>query len=127
MHASWSGATTFAHTVISLSAISIVCVSNINTESALPGRSFGGSTNVHFEYVNQSDVHSERTVRPLGLFFWGRAWTAVTWCELRDAFRSFRPDRMQNLEVLDERVPDEPERDLQTFLQWVIQRGRARW
>lgn len=85
----------------------------------------GRKRKVHFEYKNRDDVQSERTARPLGLFFWGRAWTAVAWCELRDAFRSFRPDRMENLRVLDETIPDEPERDLQTFLQWVIQRSRG--
>jgi hypothetical protein len=34
---------------------------------------------------------------------------------------------MHDLEVLDEAIPAEPERDLETFLQRVIQGGRARW
>lgn len=39
-----------------------------------------------------------RQVRPLGLFFWGKVWTLVAWCELRDDFRMFRVDRIQDLE-----------------------------
>jgi predicted DNA-binding transcriptional regulator YafY len=37
---------------------------------------------------------TERTVRPLGLWFWGKVWTLVAWCELRDDFRMFRLDRI---------------------------------
>ena len=44
---------------------------------------------------------SSRTVWPLGLVFWGPTWTLGAWCELRQDFRTFRLDRMQNLQVLD--------------------------
>jgi predicted DNA-binding transcriptional regulator YafY len=37
---------------------------------------------------------SGRDVRPLGMWFWGKVWTLVAWCELRDDFRSFRIDRI---------------------------------
>ena len=59
-------------------------------------------------------------MRPLGLYFWGTAWTTVCWCELRQDFRNFRPDRMREVEVLEEPVPNEDGRDLATFLQRVI-------
>lgn len=39
-----------------------------------------------------------RQVRPLGLFYWGKVWTLVAWCELRDDFRMFRIDRIQDTE-----------------------------
>lgn len=35
-----------------------------------------------------------RDVRPLGLWFWGKVWTLVAWCELRNNFRAFRLDRI---------------------------------
>ena len=57
-----------------------------------------------------------RRIRPLGLYFWGGAWTAVAWCELRVDFRSFRVDRMQRLEVLSERFRDEADKSLHAFL-----------
>jgi predicted DNA-binding transcriptional regulator YafY len=37
---------------------------------------------------------SERDIRPLGLWFWGKVWTVIGWCELRNAFRTFRTDRI---------------------------------
>ena len=35
--------------------------------------------------------------RPLGLWFWGKVWTLVAWCELRDDFRAFRIDRIASV------------------------------
>ena len=37
---------------------------------------------------------TRRTVRPLGLHFWGQTWTLAAWCELREGFRTFRIDRI---------------------------------
>lgn len=71
---------------------------------------------VRFHYTDGDGAATRRTVRPLGLFFWGTAWTAVGWCELRSDFRSFRPDRMSKLEVLDVPFAEEKGRDLETFL-----------
>ena len=36
-------------------------------------------------------------MRPLGVWFWGKVWTAVCWCELRADFRMFRLDRIITL------------------------------
>lgn len=72
---------------------------------------------LRFDYEDSQGTQSERTVRPLGLYFWGTAWTAVCWCELRRDFRNFRPDRMTELTVLDDLIPEEPGRDLATFLE----------
>lgn len=46
------------------------------------------------EYTREDGQISNRTIHPLGLFYWGKVWTVVGWCELRDAFRHFRLDRM---------------------------------
>ncbi|PCI88152.1 MAG: hypothetical protein COB24_03400 [Hyphomicrobiales bacterium] len=54
------------------------------------------------DYVNADDENSQRTVRPLGLEYWGEIWTLTTWCELRSDFRVFRLDRILNCGVLDE-------------------------
>ena len=45
-------------------------------------------------YRDLSGVESHRVVRPLGLEHWGKTWTVTAWCELRDAFRVFRIDRV---------------------------------
>lgn len=50
---------------------------------------------VRFTYTAQDGSVTMRQVRPLALYFWGRSWVLAAWCELRTAYRSFRPDRMQ--------------------------------
>lgn len=52
---------------------------------------------LHMDYVDEAGADSQRTVRPLGLWFWGQVWTMVCWCELRQGFRMFRIDRITNL------------------------------
>jgi predicted DNA-binding transcriptional regulator YafY len=49
---------------------------------------------LHMTYASERGNATERTVRPLGVFFWGRTWTLAAWCELRDGFRNFRLDRV---------------------------------
>lgn len=70
---------------------------------------------VGFGYTRRDDERSRRTVRPLGLFFWGYNWTLTAWCELRDDFRSFRVDRITNLEVGSAFEP-EPGKTLDDYL-----------
>lgn len=57
---------------------------------------------------------SKRPIRPLLLEFWGRVWTVAAWCETREAFRSFRVDRIEAL-VQGARFPDDPARDLAAY------------
>lgn len=63
---------------------------------------------LHLHYRALDEAVSERTVRPLGCFFWGQVWTLAAWCESRNDFRSFRVDRIDELSVLDEAFRDEP-------------------
>ena len=44
-------------------------------------------------WVNEV-VINDLEVRPLGLWFWGKVWTLIAWCELRGDFRAFRIDRI---------------------------------
>ena len=71
---------------------------------------------VHFDYRREDNQKSDRTVHPLGLFYWGKVWTLVAWCELRDSFRHFRLDRMSNIASLDDRYDSVQGRTLQDFL-----------
>ena len=48
-------------------------------------------------YDDEQGRTTERVVRPLGVWFWGRVWTAICWCELREDFRMFRIDRVTRL------------------------------
>ena len=71
---------------------------------------------LRFAYTDVNGAESSRTVRPLCLAFWAPVWTAGAWCELRADFRNFRPDRMRSVELLDERFPDEPDKNLAAYL-----------
>ncbi len=69
-----------------------------------------------YDYTREDGQHSSRVVRPLGLFYWGRVWTLVGWCELRDGFRHFRLDRMKNLDLLQEKFDIPPGKSLRDYL-----------
>ena len=71
---------------------------------------------VRFAYTRKDGEHSERTVCPLGLFFWGPSWTLASWCELREDFRNFRLDRMANPVVTEATFDLTPGRSLADFL-----------
>ncbi len=62
---------------------------------------------LQLRYLDLKGQASTRTVRPLGSFFWGQVWTLAAWCEARQAFRSFRVDRIGPLTVLPETFRDE--------------------
>lgn len=62
-------------------------------------KAIDGRRVVVLEYRDRNDQPSKRTVRPLGLYFWGRTWTLGAWCELREDFRNFRLDRIDDAKV----------------------------
>ena len=70
---------------------------------------------VRMSYTREDGATSERALWPLGLFFWGRHWTLIGWCLLRDEFRHFRVDRINCLNILSEHYPDQPGRRLSDF------------
>ncbi|MBS4097032.1 MAG: YafY family transcriptional regulator [Sulfuricella sp.] len=78
---------------------------------------------LRFSYTREDGERSERTVAPLGLYFWGAAWTLAAWCELRGAFRHFRIDRMESPAILEETFSDTPGRTLEDFLRHVKAQG----
>ncbi len=71
---------------------------------------------VHIAYQDATETRSERIVRPLALFYWGKVWTLAAWCETRQTFRNFRLDRMERLTCLDERFEDEDGKSLDDFM-----------
>ncbi len=71
---------------------------------------------VSYAYQLEDGETSTRTVHPLGMFYWGKVWTMIGWCELRDAFRHFRLDRMSDLLILEQRYQLTPGRTLDDYL-----------
>jgi predicted DNA-binding transcriptional regulator YafY len=70
---------------------------------------------LRMSYTGADGAGTERTVRPLGLFFWGTTWSFAGWCELRTDFRSFRLDRIERMDVLPERFQDEQGRTIDDY------------
>lgn len=77
---------------------------------------------LRFGYRDEKGDRTRRTVRPLCLTFWGTVWTAGAWCELRRDFRTFRPDRMTEVELLDASFEIEEGKDLAAYLAMVRRR-----
>ncbi len=71
---------------------------------------------LRMDYRDVAGLPSERIVRPLGCFYWGKVWTFSAWCELRGDFRAFRIDRINQVDVLPERFRDEPGKTLAEML-----------
>lgn len=72
---------------------------------------------VSVRYIRADGQDLERIIWPLGLFFWGSVWTIGAWCELRNAFRVFRLDRVNHLSVLDEHYPHEKGKSLRDLIE----------
>lgn len=66
-------------------------------------------------YTDGDGQETRRVVRPLGQWFWGKVWTLVAWCELREDFRMFRLDRISGLAVQDATFRPEPGKTLRDF------------
>ncbi|MCT8159755.1 helix-turn-helix transcriptional regulator [Pseudoruegeria sp. SHC-113] len=67
-------------------------------------------------YRDEAGRSSQRMIRPLQLEYWGRVWTCPAWCERRKAFRSFRTDRMETVELTSARFRDEPGKSFSDYL-----------
>ena len=67
------------------------------------------------DYEDKAGKASTRVLRPLGLYFWGGAWTLAAWCETREDFRTFRVDRLKRW-ALGELYPAEAGKALVDYL-----------
>jgi len=70
---------------------------------------------VWMSYEDKEGSLTERTVRPLGLFYWGSAWSLAGWCELRQGFRNFRLDRMREHRLMHDIFEPDPAKGLEAF------------
>jgi predicted DNA-binding transcriptional regulator YafY len=79
-------------------------------------RAVRGRLKLAFTYRDGTGIATHRTVRPLLISFFGPVWTLTCWCELRQDFRTFRLDRVTELNVLDQAFRPEPGRTLHDYL-----------
>ena len=73
---------------------------------------------VSFAYLDRNEAATQRRVWPLGLVYWGARWTIGAWCELREGFRNFDVERMQDV-AMHEAFPDMEGRRLADFMRHV--------
>ncbi|HLW91787.1 MAG TPA: YafY family protein [Roseiarcus sp.] len=53
-------------------------------------------------YRDEGGRATSRTIRPIALIYYSEAANVVAWCELRQALRNFRADRVQDSVLVDE-------------------------
>ncbi len=89
-------------------------------------RAIGRRNKIRFAYTRGDGAESSRTVRPLALYYWRTSWSLAAWCELREAYRNFRPDRMQEFTVLKQTFSDEEGVSLEAFHDQMREQARQR-
>lgn len=71
---------------------------------------------LEIDYGDADGASTSRRIRPLSLWYWGKVWTIVAWCELRKDFRLFRLDRISSMSSTDCVYVSEAGQSLQDFL-----------
>lgn len=51
---------------------------------------------LEIDYVSEQREETTRRIRPIALIYYSEAAVIVGWCELREAIRNFRVDRMRD-------------------------------
>ncbi len=62
-------------------------------------------TKIVLLYKDVSERETRRTIWPIGIGYFEQVRTIIAWCELREAFRSFRTDRVIAAEFPEDRYP----------------------
>lgn len=70
-----------------------------------------------FDYHSASQTQSSRAVEAAGLVFYLGRWHLIAWCRLRQDYRDFRTDRIQNLHLHDEEFQARGDFNAKDFLQ----------
>jgi predicted DNA-binding transcriptional regulator YafY len=74
---------------------------------------------VCIQYQDVKGQPSDRWLRPLACLYWDTVWTLSAWCELREDFRHFRLDRIQQMVVGPRTFADEPGKTLADMLRRI--------
>lgn len=70
---------------------------------------------LQMDYCDEAGRRSQRVIWPIGMTFYERVRIVIAWCELRQAFRHFRTDRITDLVLREERYPA---RRAELFRRW---------
>jgi len=67
-------------------------------------------------YQDGEGKHSDRRVRPLAIWSFTDGWLFAAWCELRQDFRTFRFDRIAEINLTDDAFEDDEAKGLRSFM-----------
>lgn len=82
---------------------------------------------ITIDYRSLSAATTQRTVEPYGIVGWQGHWYLIGYCCLRQAYRVFRLDRIQQLQILAENFRRAEDFDCQAFLVAHYQTLQSRW
>ena len=71
---------------------------------------------LQMSYADGEAKQSERRVRPLAVWSFTDGWMFAAWCELRADFRTFRFDRIIDLELTGDRFEDDDAQGLRAYI-----------
>ncbi|WP_340677688.1 YafY family protein [Paraglaciecola sp.] len=71
---------------------------------------------VQFSYLDLQQQTTLRTIWPLALISFSPVWLLAGWCELRQSFRNFRLDRISEFVPVNNRYPNEKDKNLRAYL-----------
>jgi predicted DNA-binding transcriptional regulator YafY len=77
-------------------------------DMAAARRSIHAGRKIRMTYRDEQERETTRTVWPFAIGYHEASRLLMTWCELRQAFRSFRTDRVSAADFLDDRYPERP-------------------
>jgi len=77
-------------------------------------------------YATDAGVGSERVIWPIALVYFDAARLLVAWCEMRQDFRHFRPDRIASAVALDDRYPKRRHALIRAWRAYEAASGRRR-
>ncbi|OUS27363.1 hypothetical protein A9Q99_15285 [Gammaproteobacteria bacterium 45_16_T64] len=66
---------------------------------------------------NLRSEDTERHVEPIGLYYYSHHWHLIAWCQMRQGYRDFRLDRIQHLQLTEQRFNRNRRESLQSYLQ----------
>ncbi|MGF6172380.1 helix-turn-helix transcriptional regulator [Ensifer sp. 4252] len=109
-----------------LHAWGTVAPSPAGVDLALVRRAIRDERKLGIDYRDELGRATERRIRPIALIYYSETANIVAWCELRQAIRNFRADRVEHCEATDDFFPGQGEglRDL-WISGWRTQPGGA--
>lgn len=77
-----------------------------------------GRIKLDMSYRSLKGEETRRVIWPFVLYFWGNKWTVGAWCELRDDFRAFRVDLIEEALLTDSCFEPDDRRSLQAYVDY---------